>query len=59
MMDSSEWPKTANIEDDDNYLALITVLVTFLLSQIASYMERGISHSLYLQKGITYEALVT
>ena len=58
MTDIFAWPKPAKLEDEDISLALITVPVTLLLSQIVSYMERVLSHSLYLQKGITYEALV-
>jgi len=55
--DPSTCPKNSKLEDKENSLALITVPVTLLLSQIASYTERALSHSLYLQKGITYEAL--
>ena len=58
MTDPSAWPKPAKLEDEDNSLALVTVLVTLLLSQIASYTERALKDSLYLQTGITYEALV-
>jgi len=59
MTDPSAWPKPSKLEDEENFLTLITVPVTLLLSQIASYTERALSHSLYLQKGITYEALVS
>ena len=58
MTDPSTWPKNSKLEDEENPLALITVPVTLLLSQIASYTECALSRSLYLQKEITYEALV-
>ena len=48
MTDPAVWPKASKLEDDENFLALITVPVTMLLSQIASYTERALSHSLYL-----------
>jgi len=37
MINPSAWTKPAKLEDEDNFLALITVSVTLLLSQIASY----------------------
>ena len=58
MTDPATWPKAIELEDVDNLLDLITVHVTMLLSQIASYTERALSHSLFLQKGVTFEALV-
>jgi len=58
MNDPSAWPKPSKLEDEENSLALITFTVTLWLSQIASYAEQPLSHSLYLQKVITYEALV-
>jgi len=48
------WPKASKLD----LLDLITVPVTMLISQISSYMKRALSHSLFLQKGITFEALV-
>jgi len=58
MTNPSTWPKNSKLEDEENPLALITVPVTLLLSQIASYTECALSRSLYLQKEITYEASV-
>ena len=52
------WPNASKLEDDNDLIPLITVPVTMLLSQIASYTERALSHSLFLQKGVTFEALV-
>ena len=58
MNDPSAWPKPSKLEDEENSLALITFPGTLWLYQIASYAEQPLSHSLYLQKVITYEALV-
>ena len=58
MTNPATWPKASKLEDEDNTLDLITVSVIMLLSQIASYTEHALSHSLFLQKGITFEALV-
>jgi len=57
MTNPSVWHKASKLEDEENYLDLITVPVTLLLFQIALYTEHTLSHSLYLHKGITYEAL--
>ena len=50
------WPKASKLEDEEFSLVLITFPVSLLLSQIASYTERALSQSLYLQKGIKFEA---
>jgi len=48
MTDLAAWTKASKLEDEENPLNLITVPVTMLLSQIASYTERALNHSLFL-----------
>jgi len=58
MTDPAAWPKATELEDVDNSIDLITAPVTMFVSQIALYTKHALSHSLFLEKGITVEALV-